>query len=208
VAKQQQCRLGRPLEVVEHEEDRLLGRGRDEPGGDSVEQAVALSLGIGPEWGRQARCPLGQLGYHPDKLPAVATQAAGQHRSMVHEVAQGLHEGLVRDTQVLVAAPGQHRGPFVVNPPGELGGQPGLAHPRFTRQEGDTQLAGRRLLPQLPEPFEVAVPADEDAPDVSEERWERDRGLRERFPVDLNGRDRLGQTLQLEAADGAERPPA
>jgi len=59
---------------------------------------------------------------------------------MVHEVAQGLHEGLVGHAEVLVAAPGQYRGPFVMHRGGEFGGQAGLAHPRLTGQEGDPQL--------------------------------------------------------------------
>jgi hypothetical protein len=75
-----------------------------------------------------------------------------------------------------------------MNLPGEFGGEASLAHPRLTGQEGDPQLARCRFLPQLPEPFQLAVPADEDPPDVSQEGRQRDRGLTQRLPLDLDGR--------------------
>jgi hypothetical protein len=46
VAEQQQRRLGRPLEVVEHQQHRFVGRGGREPGRHSVEEAIPLGVGV------------------------------------------------------------------------------------------------------------------------------------------------------------------
>jgi hypothetical protein len=93
---------------------------------------------------------------------------------VVGEVAEGLHEGLVGDAEVLVAAAGQHGGPFVVHTGGELGGQARLPDPGLTGHESHPQFPRRRLLPQLAEPVELAVSADEDPPDVGQEGREWD----------------------------------
>jgi hypothetical protein len=175
VAQQQQGRLGRPLEVVEHEEDGRLAGELRQPGGDGVEEPVALGLGVRLERGGQAGHPGADLRHEPGQLAAVAAEPVGDGRRMVDEVAQRLDERLVGNAEVLVAPPGQHRRPFVVHRPGQLGRQTGLADPGFAGHEGEAQLAGRRLLPELPEPGQLAVPADEDAADVGQEGRERDR---------------------------------
>ena len=46
VPQQEQRRPGRPLEVVEHEEDGRLARGGGQPGGHGVEEPVTLGLGV------------------------------------------------------------------------------------------------------------------------------------------------------------------
>ena len=53
---------------------------------------------------------------------------------------------------------------------GQLGGQAGLAHPGLAAQRGPAALARRRLLPQLPEPVELLVPADEDPARAGQQR--------------------------------------
>ena len=95
---------------------------------------------------------------------------------MVHEMAQRLHERLIGHPEVLVAAAGQHRRPLVVRSPGQLGGQAGLPDAGLPGQEGDPPFTGRRLLSELAQPVELAVPPDEDLSDVGEEGRQRHRG--------------------------------
>jgi hypothetical protein len=208
VPQQQEGRLGGPLEIVEHEEHRLLRRGCGQPGSNGVEEPIPLGVRVGPQRRREARDPLAQLGNQPHQLPAIATETVGQRRRVIGEVAQRLDERLVGHTEVLIAAPGQHHGPFVMNRTCEFGRQPRLAHPRLAGHQRHPQLASRCFLPQLPQPCKLAVPPDEDPPDVGQEGWQRDRGLRERLPTDLDGRDRLGQPLQVQAANGREASSA
>ena len=47
--QQEEGRLGRPLEVVEDEEQRGIVGGCAQPGYDGVEETVALGLGVGPK---------------------------------------------------------------------------------------------------------------------------------------------------------------
>ena len=117
---------------------------------------------------------------------------------MVREVTQGLHEGLVGHAQVLVATPGQHGGPLSVSGFRELGGQPGLAHPRLAGENGDSLPGRSRLLPELGEALELRLATHEDPPDVSEQRRHGNVRRQKRFPCDLAGRDRRRQTLQLQ----------
>ena len=74
----------------------------------------------------------------------------------------------------LVASPDQNGGPVLIDSGGQLGGQAGLPHSRFSGQEGDTPLPRRRFFPQLAEPFEVDVTSDEDATQIRQEGRERD----------------------------------
>jgi hypothetical protein len=83
---------------------------------------------------------------------------------------------------------------------GELGGQAGLADPRLTGHQRDAPLPRDRLLPQLPEPGELAISADEDSSDVGEQRRHRDQRTGSRLPGDAPGRHRFWQTLQLQSS--------
>jgi hypothetical protein len=123
VAQQQQGWLGRPLQVIEHGQKRFVGRRRPQPGGDGVEQSVALRLGVGLQRGRQVRQALRQLGDQSPQLPAVTAKAPGEvlGRGVVHEVAQRLDKGLVGHAQILVTAPGEHGRPLLVDLACQLG---------------------------------------------------------------------------------------
>ena len=204
VTQEEERRLRRPLEVVEHQHDGFLGGRGGQPGGHGVEEAVPLHLGIGSQRRRQPWSPIGQLGDQAGQLPAVAAEPLLQAGSVVRELAQRLHERLVRHAEVLVAAAGQHRGSLVVHLPGQLGGQPGLPDAGLPGQEGDPGFTGPRLLPQLGEPVELAVPADEDLSNVGEEGRERHRGLGGGLPVDLDCRERTRKSLELETTDRRE----
>ncbi|MGH8991179.1 MAG: hypothetical protein ACRDZ7_06585 [Acidimicrobiia bacterium] len=46
VAQQQQGGLRRPLEIVEHQQEGLVCRGRPQPGGHGVEETVALGFRV------------------------------------------------------------------------------------------------------------------------------------------------------------------
>ena len=49
MAQQEECGLGRPVEIVQDQEDgRFRGNVR-EPGSQGIEEAVALGLGVGAE---------------------------------------------------------------------------------------------------------------------------------------------------------------
>ena len=192
------------MQVVEHQQEGFVGGGGRQPAGHAVEEPVPLRLRIGSERSGQTRHPLGHLGYQSGQFAAVATQAVRQPVAVVHEVAQRFDERLVRDAEILIAAPGQHHGAFVMGPPGQFGGQAGLTHPRLAGKEGDPQLARRRFLPQLPEPLELGVPADEDTADVGQERRQGDGGLSGQLPVDLDRRHRLGKPFQLQAPNSGE----
>jgi hypothetical protein len=116
-------------------------------------------------------------------------------------VTEGLHEGLVGDPEVLVAATGQHDGTLLVDRSCQFSGEPCLADAGFPRQEGDPPLAGDDLLPELVEPSELVIASHEDPPDVGEEGGHRNGGLGSCLPEHLNGGHRLRQTLQLEGAE-------
>lgn len=157
---------------------------------------------------REAGNALG-LWYQPDELASVAAQAPGQllGRHVIHEMAQGLHEGLVRHAEILVAAAGEDCHPLVVHLPGELRRQAGLAHARLPRQQRQPQVAGGRLLPQLPEPLHLVLTGDEDRPLLGEQNGQWNK-RREGRPANLANGNRLGEPLELEGADIGEADPS
>ena len=151
-----------------------------------------------------------QLGEQPGQLAAVAPEGLGQALvgGVVDEMAQGLHEGLLGDGQVLVAASGQHRRPRLVGPAGHLRRQPGLAHPGLPRQQEQAQLARPGVVPHRLEALEVGVAAHEDGADVGEQGRQRHGRDRQRLPHHLEGGHRVGQPLEDEVADLDEERPA
>ena len=204
VTQQEQRRSGRPLEIVEDEEDGLLARGGGQPGGHRVEEPVPLGLRVGLQRRREAGNAL-RLRYQPGELASVAAQAPGQllGRHVIHEMAQGLHEGLVRHAEILVAAAGEDRHPEVVHLPRQLGRQAGLAHARLPRQQRQPQVAGHRLLPQLPEPLHLVLTGDEGRPLLGEQGGQGNE-RREGLPANLANGNRFGEPLELERADIGE----
>jgi hypothetical protein len=205
MAQEQQRGLGGPVEVVEDEQDRRLCGDRSQPYRHGIEEAVALGLGIGPQRLGQAADEIGDLGNQPDELTSVATEArCAPLGSGVHDVvAQRLHEGLEGNAEVLVAASGQDDGILGVDQAGELGGEPGLTDPGLTGEERQLPVSGRCSLPQLLQPFELVVPADEDpvCPREQLRDWNARPGSDQRCPVDFADRHRVGQTLQLQRAE-------
>jgi hypothetical protein len=197
VAEEEQRGLGRPLEIVEHEQQGCFPGRAGEPGGNGVEEAVAFRLRVGLQRSRQVGQPLGQLGGQAHKLPAMAAEALAQpvRRRVVDEVAQSLQERLVGDAQILVAAAGQHDAALGVSHLSEFGREPGLSHSRLPGEQGHPELSGRRSLPQLLEPLQVVVASHEDPPNVGQEGRHRDGRLREWLPAHLTDGNRLGETF-------------
>lgn len=82
-------------------------------------------------------------------------------RAEGHVVAQRLHEGLVRNGQVLLAAAEQHDGSLAMGRYGHLGGQERLADARLTSDQDRSSVARRRLLPPRDEELKLVGPSDE-----------------------------------------------
>ncbi len=185
VAEQQERGLGRPLEVVEDEQDGMLPGSGGEPARHPVEEPVALRLGIGAERRWKSGDPVRQLRHQAGQLAWVSAQPGGQlvDGGVVDQVAQRFDKGLVRHAEVLTARPGQHGGVLAVDLTGQLRRQAGLAHPGLPGQKRDALLSGRRLLPQLVEALELAFPAHEDPQRSSEQRRERHRRILQRGPL-------------------------
>jgi hypothetical protein len=192
------------VEIVEDEENGCLGGGSGQPGHHRIEEPVALGLGVGLEWRSKAGHQRGQLGQQPGQFPGVTAEAGWA--DMVHVELQRLYEGLVGDTEVLVATTGEDQGPVVMNARGELGSQAGLTDPRLTAQQDHLRLAGQHLFPQLPQPFQLRVPAHEDAARSSEQGRHREPRRRGggRRPRRLAYRQRPGKALQLHRAERGE----
>jgi hypothetical protein len=166
VAEQLEGGGGGPLEVVEHEQQRALGRRGDEPLGDGVEQAVALGLRVRADGWRQAGQAGRDLRHEPDELARAGAQPAGP-------APQRLDERLVRHDQVLVAAPDQHGTAVGVHGPGELGGQAGLADARLPRDEGQPRTVRARGAPQRVELGQLVGAPDEHPAHLGEQRRQR-----------------------------------
>ena len=80
VAQQQQRRAIRPLQIVEHEQHRRLGRHLAEQPDDGLEQPVALGLRLRLERRRQVGRAPAQLRNEPRELGAVLAGARPQLR--------------------------------------------------------------------------------------------------------------------------------
>ena len=159
-------------------------RGVRQPGADSVEEAVPLGLRVGAQRRRKGRDDVGELGHEPHQLPRIAAQAATKlvAGSVVDLVAQRLDERLIGHAKVLAARSGEHGGAPGVEAGGDLAGQAGLAHPGLAGDEGEAKLPGRRLLPLLLQPTELALPSDEDATHPPQQRRQRNRRNGQRLP--------------------------
>ena len=109
VTKQEQRGLGRPLEIVEDEQDGAPPKSGPPPGGHRVEEAIP-SVRARPRWLAGRPGAVRDDGKQPGKLATVAAErrSCGARDRLM---AERLDERLVRHAQVLVAATGEHKGP-------------------------------------------------------------------------------------------------
>ena len=147
--------------------------GRRQPGGHGVEEPVALGLRVG-----SAAAEAGPAPARPVRARGgPVRRRSGPADREVHRSACGRRSGAAPPRTAGRARPRSSSqrpartvAPSSWTPSGELGGQAGLPHPRFAGQEGDAPLPRHRLLPQLAEPLQLGVPADEDATELGQQR--------------------------------------
>jgi hypothetical protein len=127
-------RLGSgPVQVVEDEDEQLVPGGLLEEGGGGVEEPVAVTIGARDPRRRGVGQAVRQLGSDAGELAAVSAHVGTQlgQRATAQEVAERLGERLVRDADLLVAAPVEHAGAQVMGLAGEVGDKGRLADTRF-----------------------------------------------------------------------------
>ena len=166
VPEQAQGRLVGPLEVVEHEQDRCLLGHLGEHSVHRGIQEVAVGIGVGGR-GRELGEPPLQAGQQAHEACSVAVDVGLQVRfvGVRHVVTQGLHEGLVGDAHVLVAASVEDYAAGLVAAAADLAGEGRLAHPRLAgHQEELPSLAGVHGLPGLLGDRDHLVPTEEAHP--------------------------------------------
>ncbi len=217
VAEQEEGRLGGPLQVVEDEQDGLVGGDGAQPGGHGVEEAVALGLGVGTQRGVRAPGPAPEA-RGPDG-PARRRSDPGEEPGGSR--ACGRPGGGGPRPRAGRGRPGPRRSARPAPSPrrrgarGQDGRQAGLAHPWLAPQHRHPPLARPRLLPGDPQAVELVLPAHEDAPRAGEEGGQGDRGKLARLaslgfgvlgplPAHRHGRDRGGQPFEGERAEGPE----
>ena len=173
VAQEQQRRLGGPLQIVQDEQQRNRQRHPGEHGADRLEHAVAAGLGLVASVRADERETVGDPGHQPRQIGPVCTYEVAQlvGRTTDDQRSEGVHEGLVRHTEFLVAASVEHRRAVCgVDSAGQLGHEPRLANPRFPGHEHETRRARERLAPTLLEHRHLSRPADEHEPPRRVER--------------------------------------
>ena len=118
---------------------------------DAVEQLELLAFG-GPS--RRARDRLrhriGKLGNQPGENGPIPARLEPEliGRGFGTMVTQGLHEWLVRDDRVLVAAPEQDCSALGVCTAAQLRGEPGLANPGLAHDHCDRAATAASVPPQ------------------------------------------------------------
>ena len=207
--QEKERRLGRPVEVVDDEEDRLQVRRRHQRSRDRFEQSVLRRLGIG----RRRR---GHIGHVLREARHQARQLSRMTPHHLHEVLglevvdderERLDERLVGNAQLVVAPAVDDGEPLRVDAARELAGQPCLADARLARHQDHRSLPVDRGAPEREQRVELGVAAHEREPAGGfEPLRERQAALdvRTRLPLDAQRGDRRGQALELERSDRRE----
>ncbi len=149
MAQEQQRRPSRPLEVLDHQQQRARRRGLPEQRGDGLEQPVAAVLALGGERraGRSAELRHQRREVGRRRGPARVGRV----------VAQRLHERLVGHDRLLVDAPVQDGRAARVGGGGEARRQPRLAHAGLPGEHDDAALRA----PALVQHGQLGLAADE-----------------------------------------------
>ena len=176
--QEQQRRLVRRVQVVEHQHERLRDRDALQERGQGIEQPEARSLGFGPGGRRQVgddvaqlRQQLGEVRRSRPQLPAqragLGPEDVGAQRLHPRPVGGGA-AGLpaATDQDERAARPGERS---------ELLGEAALADARLADEQEQAPVAGDGVLEAGGQLRELAVATDEGAGDDLR-RWLLDRG--------------------------------
>jgi hypothetical protein len=210
VPEQEQRRLGRPLQVVEHQQDRHGERHAGEDGRDRLEHAVAPRLGLVAVVLAGQRQAFGDGGEQPGQVGSVGADEVAQLVGGAgrDQRPEGVDERLVRHAELLVAAPVQDGGTVGVHPPRQLGHEAGLAHTRLTRHQHEPARTGDGPAPALVQHRHLGGAADEHEPLRGVERVGEGRAeAAPDVPAHAAGRHRLQKAFQLHQPDRLEIRP-
>jgi hypothetical protein len=202
MAQQEQGGLGRPVQIVEDQQGGRLGGDSRQPGSQGIEEAVALGLGVGAERLGQACDEVGKFGEEAGEIAGIASETG--IRGGGHIMAQRFHEGLIGDSEVLVAAAGQHDTSGFPDVTGQLHRQTGLADTRLAAQEGEPPVSDSGLLPQRKETLQFLVAPHEDPACSRQDARHREERPGQRRPVHLAGGNRCRQAPQVQRTDRLE----
>jgi hypothetical protein len=163
VAQQQQRGLGRPVHVVDHNQDRQLCGHRRQEASQRIEQQGPFSVWVGLGRSSQARNDIAELGRQTSQLLNAPDRTQAGRAEIRHQGAEGLGEGLVGGSHLLVAAPVQDNGTLVVGLAGRLRGQAGFTHPGLAGDEHGPGGAGGGGGPLSGQAIEFRPATDEGA---------------------------------------------
>ncbi len=95
-----------PVQVLEHEEHRVLPSGERQQADHSAEGQILFRIGVGGGGGRAPRDLADEGRDQAGQLAAMLLDMHFEHlgRRMGHEVVQGLDEGLVGQAEILLGA--------------------------------------------------------------------------------------------------------
>ncbi len=208
VAQHRHGRLAGPVEIVEHDQDRGVGRDERDRAGDRLQQQVALGLGVGGVRGRQVRVAAPEVRHERRQLRTVQPDRLLDQlrRRGVEQVGDGLDPRLVGDGELLVGSAVQHDRAPTVHLGRQLGAEAGLADPRFAREEREPSFAPFGCLERLGERAHLGGTTGERLDHVRfEPVGQRDRALDlHRLPQERHRGHRLGDAAELELPDALE----
>jgi hypothetical protein len=174
--QQGQRRRIRPVQVVQHQQQRPAGGGRPQEAGQAVEQPEAGRLRLGRRRGRQVRQALADGRHDLGDVGRTGTHVLAQRRRVAcldigaHDLDPGPEGG--RALSLPAAAP-QHQDAAGAGLGGQLLGQPGLADAGLAGQQDHPAPAGQGGLQVDGERGQLGLAADE-------------RGRHRRPPPSLN----------------------
>ena len=196
VAKQQQRRLGRPMEIVEDRAGQGSSAGsrparrpprRRAGTARSPDRNAAAPAGLGTRSASSGTRRASSPPYRPSR-DEVSDRCGRRSAGALRRKAGRERRGPRR-----TGRPGRRHRPSWTRPASSAARRR-LAHPGLAGQQSDAPLPGRRLLPQLTQAFQFGVAADEDPPDIGQQgrAWARP--------------DPVGSQPTSQTATGSGRP--
>jgi hypothetical protein len=204
-SQEQQRRLVRGVQIVEHQDNRACVAGAPQEFAGGVEQPEARARLLRGRGLRQSREQLAQLGQELSQIHSTGAELRCQHVAVgrANVAPQRLHPRPVRGSASrLPASPDQNPGTARPRLAEHLLGQPGLADPRLAGQENQAPATGERVVECAGQRGELALATDEHA------RRVRRAALLGRRCVELERgvlpQERLVELLELPAGFDAE----